>query len=368
MGKLQFRSHIESIKPYEPGKPIELVQRELGTNKSFIKLASNENPLGPSPRALAAIAAMLGRGHLYPDDACYFLRERLAADFRIPLESIRIGNGSSELIYLLGIALLGPGDNVVVSQYSFNMPRIVAEVLGSRAKIVPLKAFRHDVDALLAAVDDRTKVMYLDLPMNPIGTTLSRAEFDELVSRTPEHVLLVCDEAYREFAAEDERAESERFIRLGRNVLMLRTFSKLYGLAGFRVGYGIGSPELMEALRKVSLAFAVNSAAQAGALAALDDIAFVRRTLELTEAGKHQIQVGLAELKLPSLASSTNFLAVNVGCDSKALCTLLEQHGVIVRPLSGYGLPTYIRVTVGTQEQNRKFLKSLASACAALRS
>lgn len=358
------RANIRNIKPYVPGKPIELLEREIGAHPNICKLASNENLFGISPLARDAVRGAVENSYRYPDDASYELRGRLANALKVPMASVRAGNGSSEIIYLLGLALLEPSSNLVASKYCFNMPKIVASILGCETKEVPLRGFRHDVDGILAEVDRHTKFVYLDLPMNPIGTTLSEEEFEYLLERLPEEVLLVCDEAYWEFAAGGHRPESLDRVREGKNVVVLRTFSKVYGLAGLRVGYCVGDPELMDALGKVSLAFSVNRLAQVGAMAALEDGEHVRRTVEATCSGKRYLYKRFEELQLPYITSETNFVTVDAKQDGRGVSEALERRGIIVRPLAGYGLPSYLRVTVGTAEQNTRFIETLSQVLA----
>ncbi|MBN1223833.1 MAG: histidinol-phosphate transaminase [Candidatus Aminicenantes bacterium] len=354
--KKLIKENVFKIEQYEPGKPVELLRRELGIEGEVCKLASNENPLGPSPLALEAITRTLEEGNFYPDNSCYALREKIGKRMGFPIRNIRIGNGSSELIYMAGMAILNPEDNIVMSEFAFVMGKLIAQIVGCRSVAVPLVDYRHDLDGLLAAIDENTKIVYIDMPMNPIGTSLTRAQFDRFMDEVPEDVLVICDEAYYEYADKDDYPHTLRLVKEGRNVLVLRTFSKLYGLAGFRVGYGFGREDIIDALRLVSLPFAVNKFAQIGAVAALDDKDHVEKTLEVTKAGKKYLYEKFDEMSVVYIPSETNFITVDVKTDAVDVCAALQKRGIIVRPLSMYDKPSYLRVSIGTMKQNEKFI------------
>lgn len=345
---------------YEPGKPIEYVARELGLDPAgIIKLASNENPFGPSPLAVAAAKRALDHGELYPDGGCFDLRHKLAATHGLSADQFIVGNGSNEVIEFLGHAFLGPGDEVVMGAPAFVVYKLVTLLFGAKAVEVPLRDWRHDLDAMAAAITPRTKLVFVCTPNNPTGTANSEAELLAFARQLPEHVIAVFDEAYAEFV---ERAPDLRaLIAEGRKVVCLRTFSKIYGLASLRVGYGYGSVALAALLNRVRQPFNVNAIAQAAALAALDDKEFAAKTARENRAGLAQLERGCRELGLEIVPSVANFMLVRVG-DGARVFDALQRRGVIVRPVKSYGLPEWIRVTVGTREQNERFLAELRSA------
>lgn len=343
---------------YEPGKPIEDVARELGLDPAgIIKLASNENPFGPSPRALAAAEQALRHSELYPDGGCVALRERLALQYGLKPESFAVGNGSNEIIELLGHTFLGPGDEVVMGNPAFVVYKLVTLLFGARPIEVPLQKHRHDLGQLLQAVSPRTKLVFLPSPNNPTGTANSQEEIFSFVRALPEHVLFIYDEAYAEFV--ENAPDLRPLIAEGRKVICLRTFSKIYGLASLRVGYGIADPELIALLNRVRQPFNVNAIGQAAAIAALQDTEFVRMVARENRAGLTQLSSGFRKLWLEHVPSEANFIMVNVG-DGLQVFAALQARGVIVRPLRPYGMPGWIRVTVGTAAQNERLLAELA--------
>lgn len=342
---------------YEPGKPIEYVARELGLDPAgIIKLASNENPFGPSPRALTAAKRALEQGQLYPDGGCFELRHRLAGVRGMTADEIVVGNGSNEIIELLGHAFLGPGDEVVMAAPAFIVYKLVTLLFGARAVEIPLRGWRHDLDAMAAAITPRTKLVWVCTPNNPTGTTNTEAELSAFVRRMPEHVVIVVDEAYAEFV--ENAPDLRPLIREGRKVVCLRTFSKIYGLASLRVGYGYAAAELCALLNRVRQPFNVNAIAQAAAVAALDDEEFARRCARENRTGLVQLEEGCRTLGLEFVPSSANFMLIKVG-DGMKVFDALQRRGVIVRPVKSYGLPEWVRVTVGTGEQNERFLGEL---------
>ncbi|HVS54392.1 MAG TPA: histidinol-phosphate transaminase [Opitutaceae bacterium] len=345
---------------YEPGKPIEYVARELGLDAdTIIKLASNENPFGPSPKAVAAAKRALEHGELYPDGGCFELRQKLAAQRGLGADQFVVGNGSNEIIELLGHAFLGAGDEVVMAAPAFVVYKLVTLLFGAKAVEVPLRDWRHDLEKIAAAVTPRTKLVFVCSPNNPTGTANTEAELLAFARALPAHVVAVFDEAYAEFV---ERAPDLRpLIAEGRNVICLRTFSKIYGLASLRIGYGYASAELCGLLNRVRQPFNVNAIAQAAAVAALDDAAFAEKTARENRAGLAQLERGGRELGLEIVPSVANFMLVKVG-DGLRVFDALQRRGVIVRPVKSYGLPEWIRVTVGTREQNERLLAELRSA------
>jgi histidinol-phosphate aminotransferase len=345
---------------YEPGKPIEDVARELGLDpESIIKLASNENPFGPSPRAVTAATHALAQGGLYPDGGCFVLRQKLAAARGLAPEQLVIGNGSNEIIELLGHALLGPGDEVVMATPSFVVYKLVTLLFGAKPVEVPLRDHRHDLDALAAAITPRTKLVFVCSPNNPTGTANTEAELLAFGRALPDHVVGVFDEAYAEYV---ERAPDLRpLIAEGRNVVCLRTFSKIYGLAGLRIGYGYAAAQTAALLNRVRQPFNVNAIAQAAAIAALEDEAFAQRCAAENRSGLRQLEDGFRRLGLEWVPSAANFILVRVG-DGAAVFDALQRRGVIVRPVKSYGLPEWVRVTVGTGRENERLLAELAHA------
>lgn len=347
---------------YEPGKPIEDVARELGLDPAqIVKLASNENPNGPSPRALAAVQQAMAHGELYPDGGCYALRQRLARHHDLTPEQIVVGNGSNELIELLGHAFLTPGDEVVMGDPAFAVYKLVTLLFGARPIEVPLVNHTHDCAALAAAVTPRTKLLFIASPNNPTGTANTEAELRALAHALPPHVILVLDEAYAEYLehAPDLRA----LIALGRPIVCLRTFSKIHGLASLRVGYGYGPAELMSWLNRVRQPFNVNALAQAAALAALDDPAYPLACAAHNRRDLAVLAAGLAALGLETVPSEANFMLVRVG-DGSGVFQALQRRGFIVRPMGSYRMPDWLRITVGTPAQNTGLLAALAAVLA----
>ncbi len=345
---------------YEPGKPIEEVARELGLDpETIIKLASNENPFGPSPRALAAAKAALEHGELYPDGGCFALRQKLAAARGLAPEQFVVGNGSNEVIELLGHALLRPGDEVVMGAPAFVVYKLVTLLFGAKAVEVPLVNYRHDLGRIAAAVTPRTRMVYVCSPNNPTGTANSEAEMLAFARAMPDHVVTVFDEAYAEYV--EPTPDLRPLIREGRNVVCLRTFSKIYGLASLRIGYGYAAAETATLLNRVRQPFNVNAIAQAAAIAALDDHEFTAKCVRENRAGLAQLEAGFRALGREFVPSVANFILVRVG-DGLKVFDALQRRGVIVRPVKSYGLPEWIRVTVGTREQNERLLAELKRA------
>jgi len=356
------KPEVRSQPVYEPGKPIEDVARELGLDPaSIIKLASNENPFGASPRALAAARAALNHAELYPDPGCFALRVKLATKWKLTPEQFVIGNGSNEILELLGHAFLRPGDEVVMGNPAFVVYKLVTRLFGATAIEVPLVNHTHDLGSLAAAVTAKTRMVFVPSPNNPSGTTNTEAELLAFARRLPDHVILVFDEAYAEYleAAPDLRP----LIAEGRKVVCLRTFSKIYGLAAMRVGYGYASADLVALLNRVRQPFNVNAIAQAAATAALDDTEFTESCRRKNQAGLQQLAEGFSALGLEFVPSHGNFILVNVG-DGADVFGKLQGRGVIVRPMRAYGMPAWLRVTVGTEAQNGRLLAELRSALA----
>ncbi len=354
-----MKPHILDLEPYPPGKPVEELERELGISGS-IKLASNESPLGPSRRALeAAVQATEGLNR-YPDGSCYYLREGLASQLGVGPEALIFGTGSDELLEILAKCVLGPGDEAVFPWPSFAMYPIVTRGMGATPVEVGLDAeFRFDVASVLDAVSDRTRVVFLANPNNPTGTSIGQAEFDALVEGLPERVILVHDEAYLDYVRRDDFPDTLAAIRERPTVLSLRTFSKVYGLAGLRIGYAIGDAELVGYLERARHPFNVNSLAQAAALGALHDTEHRVRVRDLTHQGMEKLERAFDELGLAYARSDANFVLVEVGDDAADLYQRLLQRGVITRPLGAFGLSSHLRVTVGLPEENDRFIEAL---------
>ena len=344
---------------YEPGKPIDQVARELGLDPAgIVKLASNENPLGPSPKAKAAAIRALDEAQLYPDGGYYVLRERLARKWSLGLDQFIIGDGSNEIIELIGHAFLSPEVECVMPQSSFVVYKLVSLMFGAKPVEVPLApGLKQDLQALAAAVTPRTRLVFLASPANPVGTTNTEEEICELVRALPPHAILVFDEAYAEYL--DRAPDLRPLIAEGRKVICLRTFSKIYGLAALRVGYAYGARELIAILQRARQPFNVSAVAAAAAAAALDDEEFVVRCRRENRAGLAQLAEGFGRLGLEVVPGEGNFLLVKVG-DGVAAFDALQRRGLITRPVKPYGLPEWLRVSVGTREQNARLLAALA--------
>jgi len=357
--KKLIRPCIHKIKPYQPGKPIEEVAREIGVEKveSIIKLASNENPLGPSPRALAAVQPVLSCVNLYPDGSAYYLKQALSGKLKLPAECIIVGNGSNEIIELIMHVFVGAGHKVVYAHPSFLVYRLVATMFGAEAVEVPLKGFVHDLPAMLRAIDSKTRVVIIANPNNPTGTALPPAELERFLRLVPDSVIVVLDEAYYEYLPPELRFNALPWLEQ-KKVILLRTFSKIYGLAGLRIGFGLASEECVEILNRVRQPFNTSSLAQAAARGALEDAEHVKRTLENNQKGLEMLGKGFRQLDLEYVPSVANFILVRVGEAKRVFHRLLEK-GIIVRPMDFYDLPEYLRITVGLPEENERLLREL---------
>jgi histidinol-phosphate aminotransferase len=355
-----FRPAVNALVPYEPGKPIEEVQRELGLER-IVKLASNEGPFGPFPAALEALDRANRELNRYPDGGSYRLREAVAERHGVRLEEVAIGAGADGVLDCLAQATLDPGDELVCGWPSFASYPILARKLAAVPALVPLRDDRFDLDAILDAITARTKLVCLCLPNNPTGTTNTRDELDAYFERVPDHVLTVLDQAYFEYVEDPQYPDGvEEHVKAGRKALVLRTFSKIYGLAGMRVGYGVGPAEVVTAIVKVRRAFDVSSPAQAAALASMGDIAEIERRRRANSDGRAQLGEILRGAGYPPARPAVgNFLFADVGEDGRPFFERLLRQGVIVRPLHGFGAPTAIRVTVGTEEENDFFARAL---------
>lgn len=350
---------LENLPVYQPGRPIEEVARELGLPAAqFIKLASNENPLGPSPAALRAIEQAAKQLHLYPDGNAFYFKQKLAKKLKVAPENLILGNGSNEIIEFIGHALMEPTTEVIVSEYCFAIYPIVTRLFGARLLTVPAKNYGHDLASMYKAISARTRVLFVANPNNPTGTRASRDEVLWLLEHVPPYVLIVMDEAYIEFL--DEPLDLIPLIRSGEkpNLILMRTFSKIFGLAGLRVGYGIANPELITSLEKIRQPFNINSLAQAAALAALDDDDHMRKTRENNSAGKKFLEDAFRQMNLEFIPSSANFVLVRVG-DGQKVFNELQKLGVITRPMGGYKMPEWIRISIGSPEENQRCIAAL---------
>jgi histidinol-phosphate aminotransferase len=355
-----FRPAIGPLVPYEPGKPVEEVQRELGLER-VVKLASNEGQFGPFTEALDAIERGAPELNRYPDGGAFRLRTALADKHAVGFEHVALAAGADAVVMYLSLAVLDPGDEIVCGWPSFPSYVLDAIKLGAEAKRVPLTDFRYDVDRILDEVGRRTKLVYLCNPNNPTGTMITRDEVDRFFERVPDHVLTVLDEAYFEYVGENDYPDGiEEYFKQGRRVLVLRTFSKIYGLAGLRVGYGVGPPEVVEAIGKVRNAFDINQVAQDAALASIGNEAEIARRRHLTVEGRRQLTEACGRLGLTVASPAVaNFIYVEVGDDAQPVFEALLREGVIVRPLAPFGAAGAIRVTVGTTEENDLFAAAL---------
>jgi histidinol-phosphate aminotransferase len=357
--KLRIPEYIQAIDPYVPGKPLDALEREYGISDS-VKLASNENPLGPSPMALAAVRQSMASLHRYPDGAGHRLSGKIARANGISPANVLIGNGSDDIIALLVRALVLPGDRVVVPRPSFLMYDISATAAGAVVDAVPLKEdLTMDLDAMAGRVGDDTRLVFVCNPNNPTGTVITRQAFERFLTRLPEDVVVVVDEAYIEFARNPDCLKTGRPEDLNRPVVTLRTFSKAYGLAGLRVGYGIMPAELAEVLNRVRQPFNVNSLAQDAAAAALDDRSFLRQTLDLVHRGLEDLYGELDRLGLRYFQTEANFFLIDVGQPADTVFENMLRQGVIIRSMRAYGYPTCIRINVGLEAENRRFIRAL---------
>lgn len=366
-GGLPAPEYVRAIAPYQPGKPIEELAREFGLDaRNIVKLASNENPLGmpPSARdAMMVVAQDLGR---YPDANGFALKSALAARYNVPMDWITLGNGSNDILELAASAFLAPGASCVYARHSFAVYALATQSRGARAIVVPARALGHDLDAMLAAIRKDTRVVYVANPNNPTGTHLMGAEVEAFLARVPGEVVVVLDEAYNEYLPPERRVDSAQWVRRFPNLLISRTFSKAFGLAGLRVGYGIAQAALTDLLNRVRMPFNVSSVAQAAAVAALADSAFLARSYESNLRGMQQLVEAFTKLGLEFVPSFGNFILVKVGPGMRVYQELLRQ-GVIVRPVANYELPEWLRVTIGLPQENETFLAALPGALAAAR-
>jgi histidinol-phosphate aminotransferase len=346
--------NIKSISPYVPGKPIEEVERELGITGT-IKLASNENPMGPSPKAVAAVKKALEGLNRYPDGSGFYLSQALAKKFEVDLSQIILGNGSNELIELVVRTFIQPGDEIVSADPSFVVYKMITQAAGGTNVIVPCRDLRHDLDAMAERITARTKIVFIANPNNPTGTMNTKAEMDRFMSRVPDHVIVAVDEAYFEYVTHAEYPDSLDYLQEGKNILALRTFSKIYGLAGLRIGYGISRPGITEMMNKVRQPFNTNSLAQTAALAALGDRKHVEKSIAVNNEGKQYLYQSFRQLGISYIPTEANFIMFETAQDAKDVFDRLMKQGVIIRPMG----PKRLRVTIGLPEENKRFVAEL---------
>ena len=354
---------VRGLQPYEPGKPMEALERELGI-RDIIKLASNENPLGPGPRALEAVRAQVPDIGRYPDGNGFALKQALSRHLGVDPACLTLGNGSNDILELLARAFLAPEHEVVFSEHAFAVYPIVTQAAGARAVVTPARDWGHDLEAMAAALTPRTRLVFIANPNNPTGTWLRADALEHFLDSTPEHVLVVIDEAYFEYVQEPDYPDALSWLPRYPNLVLTRTFSKAHGLAGLRVGYGISRPQVADLLNRVRQPFNVNSLALAAAEAALGDAAHLQRSTALNREGMARLVAGFENLGLGYIPSVANFISVDVGRPGTEVYQALLRRGVIVRPVANYGMPRHLRVTVGLPEENARFLDALAAVLA----
>jgi len=358
---IQSRDFLKAISPYKPGRPIEEVARELKLKGEIIKLASNENPLGTSPLALQALRKALKESYLYPDDNCYCFRKKLAERWSVEPGNIFVGNGSVEILPLATLAYLDPEHSAVGSEGAFIWFKIAARIAAAELIEVPMRNHAHDLQAMLKAVKPNTRMIYIANPNNPTGTIVDRAEVEDFFRRVPDDILVIMDEAYIEYITDPRFPDSFKYLRDGKTILILRTFSKIYGLAGARLGYGIAPKEIIASLAKLRVSFNVNRLSQVAGLAALDDDRHVRRGRAVNDAGKDYLYEAYRKMGLFYLPTFANFIFVDFARDSRIVFEALQKKGIITRTIQEYGFPQALRITIGTEDQNRKLIRALKS-------
>jgi histidinol-phosphate aminotransferase len=352
------RPILAEMEPYIPGKPIWEVAREFGVT-DIVKLASNENPAGPSPKAIAAVKAALGEVHLYPDGAGYTLRHKLAKLHDWPVEGILLGNGSVELMEIVCEAFLEPGSEAITGPLAFFKYRIACQIMGVQPVMVPMPDYTYDVGAIIKAFTPKTRLVFIANPNNPTGTYLPKSQVDRLIGALPEKALAVLDEAYVEFIDKPDYQEGFHYLRQGARVVVTRSFSKVYGLAGLRCGYALTQPDIAESLNKVREVFNCNLLAQVAGEAALDDTEFLKASIANNHRGLAELDAGLKKLGLKTVPSVANFILTDFGKPIGPIFTELLKRGVIIRPMQPYGLPTCARITVGYSEHHQKLFAAL---------
>lgn len=356
--KLRIPEHLLSINPYVAGKPLEELEREYGISDS-VKLASNENPLGPSPKAIRAIEKALEKLHRYPDSNGYYLIKKLCASLNVGPENVVLGNGSDDIIGLVAHAYLQPGDEAILPEPAFLMYTIEVTGTGATPILVPLKSLRIDLDGMLDRITPKTRLIFLCSPHNPTGTIILKPEFERFLEKVPPETAVIIDEAYIEFVRDRDCLNSVDYLDSEHALIILRTFSKAYGLAGLRVGYGIMAPEISNLLNRIRQPFNTGTLAQIGAMAALDDQHFVQKTRQIIHSGLDFLYGALEKMSLRYFPTQANFFLIDVGRDADEIFKRMLQEGVIVRSMISYGYPQYIRINVGLPEENERFIEAL---------
>jgi histidinol-phosphate aminotransferase len=353
--------NIQDLQPYSPGKPVQELERELGITGA-IKLASNENPLGPSPKAIAAIKETLGEVHRYPDGGGFYLKQALAPKLGVKPENIILGNGSDESLEIICRTFLRPGEQVIYADCAFLEYELISKAAGAERLRVPLKDFVHDLEAMARAVTEKTKLIFIANPNNPTGTMVDRRAFERFMKSIPPQVLVIVDEAYYEYVQRADFPDTIGYMHQGRNIITLRTFSKIYGLAALRIGYGIAKAELIGYMNRVRQPFNVNALAQVAALGALSDTEHLTHSQEVIRQGRQYLYSQFDELDIDYIPSVANFILLDTKLNGRQVYQAMLKEGVIVRAMDVYGLPSYIRVTIGTEGENRCLLKALKQA------
>lgn len=354
------RENILDFQPYLPGRPIEIVKREEKLNEVF-KLASNENSLGPSPRVVKAIGKVLGAINRYPDGGGFYLKKALAKKLRLNMENIILGNGTDEIIEIIGKTFLNPEDEIIVSEHAFIRYYMAGKLMDCRVKTIPMRGFTHNLTYMRKAITKKTKIVFIANPNNPTGTYVNRKEVESFMKNLAKNIIVVFDEAYYEYVTEKDFPDTLSYIRNGKTLVVLRTFSKIYGLAGLRIGYGISPPEMIDYMERIRPPFNTNSLAQIAALTSLSDINQIKRGQRVVKEGKEYLEKALEKMGLEYVPSVANFILIKVEEGKKVFKQLIKR-GIIVRAMDEYNLPQYIRVTIGLPKENRLFIKRLKEA------
>ena len=350
--------YVRDLIPYVPGKPVEELERELAI-RDAIKIASNENPLGPSPLALRAVSEALSKLNRYPDGDAFYLKHRLSERLSVKPANLIFGNGSNEVIEIVARTFMKPGDEAVMGEFAFIVFPIVTQAVGAQTIISPMPDLTHNLRDMFARITPRTKAVFIANPNNPTGTMVQREEFEWFLERVPEDIVVLVDEAYFDYVGDPDYPNSLDYLGVGKSIITVRTFSKIYGLAGLRLGFGVSSAEIISYMNRVREPFNVNSLAQVGALAALDDEAHVARSRQINREGSDYLSRELEKMNLTFAPSFTNFILVDLGSDPIRVYNALLKEGVIVRPVINYGLKTHIRVTIGLPEENERFVRAI---------
>ncbi len=351
-------SGVQKLHPYQAGKPTDELERELGIT-NIVKLASNENPLGLSDSVKVALQKELSELTRYPDANGYYLKQALAEKYAVELQQVTLGNGSNDLLELVARAFVSCENEVIFAQYAFVVYPIVTQAIGAKAVVVPAKDYGHDLDAMADAITNNTKLIFIANPNNPTGTFLEQDEIKSFLTKVPENVLVVLDEAYFEYASADRRGNAIEWIKEFPNLIILRTFSKAYGLAGLRVGYSISNPQIADILNRVRQPFNCNALALKAAETILQDEKYLQESIKLNNAGMADLSTFFREHELEYIPSMGNFITVNVATSGDKVYQELLKEGVIVRPITGYGLPNHLRISIGTQAENQRFKQAL---------